>query len=636
MKSSPFFGDYLETRFPPRKRKTRGVDLDQPVALEAKTALSRPLEGTYRSFVVFAWILFGGFVLLRLVILQLWYGNEYRAYADGNRITTTVTAAPRGVMSDRFGTPLVRNTPATSIWYTAPTTALPSDEYDAFIQRLTSLIPVSGEVQDSLLHAKPGARILITERVTHEQAIRLAAQQDLLPGIALVNDGIRTVLGTPTTWPHVLGYVGRMSETELTERLDDADSPYQAHDFIGKTALELQYEQILRGIPQIVKTEVDARGRELSVISKRDATPGENLVLSVDADLQEFVATRLSSAVRTARGFGGTVIVLDPHTGAVLTLVNAPGFDVNAFAGGDRDIVRAVLNDPHHPLFNRALAGQYPTGSTIKPIIAAAALKEGIITSGTRILSTGGLRIGDWYFPDWRTGGHGLVDLRQALADSVNTYFYIIGGGYENQEGLGVTRITDYARAYGLGVPTGIDLPGEAAGFLPSPGWKEEVKGERWYVGDTYHLAIGQGDILATPLQVAVFTSVFANGGTVVRPHLLLHPEGDIAVRNLIAEGVTTETILHDIRAGLRQTVLTGSARSLYSLPISSAGKTGTAQVGGDQEPHAWFTGYAPAERPEIVVTVLIENGGEGSTTAVPVARDIFEWWWMNREKYKE
>ena len=292
--------------------------------------------------------------------------------------------------------------------------------------------------------------------------------------------------------------------------------------------------------------------------------------------------------------------------------------------------------DPNAPLFSRAWAGSFPSGSVIKPIIAAAAFSEGLINRQTTFFSSGGLQINTWFFPDWKAGGHGVTNVVKALAESVNTFFYIIGGGYENFVGLGLEKISEYLKKFGLANTVGIDLPGETAGFIPSREWKEDVKKERWYIGDTYNLSIGQGDLLVTPLQVANYTAIIANGGTSYQPHLvkrMINAETkekiDIAPR-IIEKNVLPDSILSIVREGMRATITSGSAQSLNSLPVAVAGKTGTAQWSSKYSPHAWFTGFAPYDDPQIVLTILIEEGGEGSHVAVPVAREVFGWWAKN------
>jgi penicillin-binding protein 2 len=269
--------------------------------------------------------------------------------------------------------------------------------------------------------------------------------------------------------------------------------------------------------------------------------------------------------------------------------------------------------------------------------VATAALEEGVITANTTVFSTGGVRIGSSFFADWRAGGHGATNVRKAIADSVNTFFYYIGGGYESFVGLGVDRLVKWLRLFGLGTRTGIDLPGERPGFVPDADWKAKTKGERWYVGDTYNLSIGQGDLLVTPLQVASYTSTIADSGIHITPHVAQAFIASDGTETPIDINRATSTVaslssIQIVRQGMRETVVSGSGRSLSNLPFSVAGKTGTAQWRNDRATHAWFTSFAPYEKPEIVVTVLIEEGGEGSLTAIPVARQILQAWWQDRK----
>ncbi|MCK4554296.1 penicillin-binding protein 2, partial [Candidatus Parcubacteria bacterium] len=283
------------------------------------------------------------------------------------------------------------------------------------------------------------------------------------------------------------------------------------------------------------------------------------------------------------------------------------------------------------------ISGEYPSGSTIKPVIAAAALEEGIISEHTSFTSVGGIKVGQWFFPDWRAGGHGITDVRRAIAESINTFFYYIGGGHQDFKGLGIDRIYKYGELFGLNAQLGIDLAGEVSGFLPTKKWKEETKGERWYIGDTYHLSIGQGDILVTPLQVANYTSVFANGGALYRPHLVkqILSGGDKVFKEvepvIIRDNFIGDYNIEIVRQGMRRTVTAGSARSLQSVPVAVAGKTGTAQWSSKKNHHAWFTGFAPYDNPEVVITILVEEGGEGSDVAVPIAKEFLEWYFGNR-----
>ena len=386
--------------------------------------------------------------------------------------------------------------------------------------------------------------------------------------------------------------------------------------------------------------EVDALGREKQVVSEDVPIDGYNIVLTLDQKLQKVAERALSETMKKMGKKRGAVIISDPRTGGIRALVSLPAYKNNDFARGiSSQAYSELLSDPSRPLFNRALYGEYPSGSTIKPLVAAAALQEGVVTPSTTVRSTGGLRIGEWYFPDWKSGGHGTTNLAKALAQSVNTYFYMVGGGYGEFKGLGVEKLVSYFQKFGLGTLTGIDLFGERDGFVPTQKWKEEVKNEPWYVGDTYHIAIGQGDIVVTPLQVNAFTQYFANGGVNYRPHFFESfldesgERGDVRKPEVMKEKIVDTRHVEAVREGLREAVVSGSARRLSTLPVASAGKTGTAQWHSWKSPHAWFTGWAPYENPELVITVLVEEGEEGSRAATPVAYDILKWYFSERKK---
>jgi penicillin-binding protein 2 len=297
------------------------------------------------------------------------------------------------------------------------------------------------------------------------------------------------------------------------------------------------------------------------------------------------------------------------------------------------------MTDPNQPMLNRAVAGQFPSGSVIKPFYAAAALQEGLVTPTTTIVSSGGLQIGKWFFPDWKAGGHGVTDVYKAIAESVNTYFYIIGAGYGDREGLGPERMKKYLEYFGFGRSTESGIGGEASGFLQSPEWKKEQMGEQWYPGDSYNMSIGEGEILVTPLQVVVGLSAIVNGGTLWKPRLLDYTIGvdgsEVVARSEVEAKVPIdERWLAAVRQGMRQTVTAGSARSLQQIQgLSIAGKTGTAQWSNTKAPHAWFEAFAPYESPEIVTVFLIEEGKEGSSVAVPAAKEFYSWWATYRKK---
>jgi penicillin-binding protein 2 len=581
----------------------------------------------------------------RAAWLDLWGGERYRLLAEGNRLRILPIPAERGVIYDRDGNLLTRNIPDFTL--TATPADLPRDE-DARAKLLVSLSEIAGLTPldiERILQRYPANYVYavpIKEHLDYEKAVLLDVRSGTqFPGVNVDVGTKREYLlsGLKKKEPllslsHILGYEGRISETEYAER---KRSGYLPSDLIGKTGVESSYESVLRGEYGRKQIEVDAFGREQTVLAVNDPVQGSDLSLTIDLDLQETAEHALRRAALLNGPGRGVAIAMDPQDGAVLALVSFPGYDANVFSRGiSLDEYRALSEDPNQPLYPRAVSGLYPPGSTVKPVIAAAALAEGVITTTTSVLSAGGIRIGEWFFPDWKRGGHGWTGVTKAIAESVNTFFYTIGGGWEHIEGLGVDRLRDYLARFGLGSRLGLDLTGERDGFIPSVEWKERVKKEPWYIGDTYHLSIGQGDLLVTPIQVAAWTAVFANGGELVRPRVveaIRSNGGDKALlKSVIGKDLVPADAIDTVRRGMRQTVVSGSARGLSLSPWTMAGKTGTAQWRTGQPNHAWFTGFAPYDDPEIVVTVLIEAGGEGSAAAAPVAREIMEAWLRKRK----
>lgn len=572
----------------------------------------------YRYGVVGIFVLLGIF-LLRSGWLQVTRGTEYRAIADSNRMRTHVLPAERGILTDRYGIVLAKNTPSFTL-VAHPAEFPENGENRAVIlddiarivdgdaRAFAETIDAAGDVPD----------VVLMLDVPYERALAFAVVDADFAAVDLVlNEQRSYVTNSIPSLSGVLGYTGVMSEEEYANKKTEG---YAAYDRIGKQGIEKTYEAVLRGTYGKEMSEVDSLGRYLRTIAKEDPVDGERLTLSIDVRLQAYIELALQSWLRGQDASRAAVVAMDPGTGEVHALVSWPAYDANAFANGiDRATYDALLNDPDAPLFPRAYAGEYPAGSTIKPLYAAAALTDGIITPATSFLSVGGLQIGNRFFPDWRGGGHGATNVYWAIADSVNTFFYHIGGGYDTFKGLGIDRMMTWASTFGLGKKSGLDLPGEADGFLPSKEWKESEKGEPWYVGDTYNVSIGQGDMLVTPVQIARMTAVFANGGTLVTPHLIVRIPTD-----------RTEVISPDIatvvRDAMRRTVTQGSATSLQDVPVEIAGKTGTAQWSKSAPPHSWFTGFGPFENPSLVITVIVENGGNQSL-AIPITRDILTWY---------
>jgi penicillin-binding protein 2 len=428
---------------------------------------------------------------------------------------------------------------------------------------------------------------------------------------------------------HVIGYTGQVSEDELAK-----NDQYQPIDQVGRSGLESFYEDELKGINGADYRIVDASGRTISVLTPRESLPGKNLVTSIDEDLQKLAYEELKAKIGQGNTTGGSVIISDPNTGEILTLASAPSFSAEKMSQGiSQDDYNNLLNDKNLPLFNRPIAGEYPPGSTFKIVTASAILSENIAGLDDYVFDGGSVRIVNKFDPNivyvfwgWNHSGLGNVNIVDALALSSDIYFYIYGGGFEDKEGLGIDRLKKYAEKYMLSKTLGIDIDGERTGFIPTPDWKVNTFGEEWYLGDDYNTAIGQGDILATPLQVNSYTSAIANGGKIYRPHLIkkLIDEDKKTLMEikpeLLKDNIISPENIDIIRTGLEAVTDNGTAKILQNAIVKVAGKTGTAQFENNTKEHAWYTCYAPIDNPQIAVTVMVEGGGEGSEVAAPIA----------------
>lgn len=616
-------------------------------------------------------------LIFRAAWLQIFNGDYYYSLAEGNRLRVEVVEPRRGIIYDKNLTPLVRNT-ANFVLYLRPID-LPKNELDrdSIIRKVAAILDNDASLDTlekktetenvkglSLISDSPSyfkiktlldkviigslesyQPLFVTDNIEYNKAMLLSLNLNNLPGVFLSNK-IRREYIFPIiddkkdlkalSLSHLLGYTGKISEKELEKLGDD----YSVIDYIGKNGLEYFWERELKGVVGRKNIEVDALGRQKKIVNEIPAQDGYNLRLAVDLELQKKTEAVIQNYLDKLGLARASVVIINPQNGEVLSLVSLPAYDNNLFAKGiKQEDYQKYLNDKNQPLFNRAVSGEFPSGSTFKLVVASAALQERVISENTSFLSTGGLHIGQWTFPDWKAGGHGATNVRKAIAESVNTFFYYIGGGYQDFVGLGLERLVKYSKLFGLGEKTGIDLPNEADGFVPTADWKKEAKKEAWYIGDTYHFAIGQGDVLVTSLQVANFTAAVANGGKLLEPHLVSAVlDFDNKVIREISQKVIRENFIDTynnkiVREGMRQTVLAGSARSLQTLPVEAAGKTGTAQWSSKKAPHAWFTGFAPYENPNFVITVMIEEGREGSSVAVPIAKEIMQWYFGGREE---
>lgn len=601
-----------------------------------KEFLSSFFGSKHLTLISFFFIILLAVLFARLFFLQVVKGDYYYSLAEGNRIRIEPLPSQRGLFIDVNKEPLVENIPYLSLELIPADLPAEKQKREAVFQALDSLAEIPASDAALALSGIPlytYQAVPIKDDINYETALRVKMHSQELPGVR-IKVGYKRHYLVDSSFSHLLGYTGKINPEELKKYQPKG---YLLTDSLGKTGLELSWEEALRGQYGKKQIEVDALGKEIKIIDEQEALPGDNLLLSLNGKLQKRAEEALQAALKNAQVDRGAVIALNPQNGEILALVSLPAFNNNDFVLGiEPELYKNLTEDKNHPLYARAIAGQYPPGSTIKPLISAAALQEAVITPRTTVNSVGGISIGQWFFPDWRAGGHGLIDVKSAIANSVNTFYYYVGGGYGDFEGLGLARLTKYMKLFGLGEPLGIDLPNEASGFVPSEEWKREAKNEPWYIGDTYHISIGQGDLLVTPLQVASWTAAIANGGIIYKPRLvkeILDAGGQslkIIEPRVIREGFIAPEHLEVVREGMRQAVTEGSARRLADLPMAVAGKTGTAQWHSQKDYHAWFACFAPYENPKIVLTVLLEEAGGGEVHAIPAAKEILQWWFEN------
>lgn len=587
VKTGIAFGDYISRG--DYKKNTRGYDDDRPSA---------------RSYIlgILAVFLFG-VLFFRLFFLQIIQGYYYRDLSDSNRTKTVTVHAPRGIIFDRNGIPLVFNVPG----------------FRETVNGKTILIP-------------------------QEQALNLIASGKS----NLEVDSLRNY-PYKDAFAHVLGYVGQISQEQLKDPLY---SDYSAGDIVGQSGIEEEYESMLKGVDGRQLFEVDAKGDLTRKLGQQDPISGQNITLTLDTKLQQAVFAAMQDVKK------GAAIVSAPD-GEILAMVSKPSFDPNLFTMGEGYKVSTtsaysilsdvLLDSQNQPLLNRAIAGTYPPGSTFKLIVASAGLSSGIIDENWQIEDTGILRVGDfsfsnWYYTDYG-GTDGMVNIVKGIQRSNDIFFYQLAAK------VGVDKVSATAKKFGLGQKLGIDLPGEASGLVPTPEWKLTTIGEQWYLGDTYHYGIGQGFLLTTPLQVNGWTQAIANNGVLYQPHLLKAQKPQVISSNLldshssdlIRQGmieacspggvawplfnymVKNPNLKIDNKNILRVNPASGSAEMRQ---VVLACKTGTAENGGANTlAHAWVTVIAPAYNPQIIITVLSENSGEGSNVAAPIAKKILDNW---------
>ena len=629
-----------------------------------------------------------GVLVTRLWRIQLVQGGELRTQAEANRFVSREVDADRGVVYDAAGRQVVFNRPRYTV--SVVPAALPAEPsarrrvLGALSRVLDVPVAVSSGAGRAARAAEAGAaaglgeppsleRLLpaegvgvweavpVARNVPRDEAFDLMAASYDLPGVLIGEAPVREYPAGATLGP-VLGFTGSIPEAELTAYRARG---YRIYDIVGQSGLETTYEADLRGRKGEKVVEVDALGRELRKVGERPSVPGHSLHLTVDLTFQEAAEAALARGLAAIGARSGAVVAIDPRDGAVRALVSLPTYDNNLFSvGASPEAFAALLADPDRPLVSRAIAGQYAPGSTYKMITASAALEEGVVVPDTRVVCPGVITLANEYDPSvtypfycWLRSGHGAVTVQAAIAQSCDVYFYEVSGSYyergADQDGLGSQRLARYARLFGLGEPTQIELIGEAGGRVPTSDWLSEALDMFWGTGETYFTGIGQGYTLATPLQMANVTAAVANGGTLYRPHLVdrvvdaeggvvREPGGTLRQLPVAAEHLAL------VRQGMRDAVERGTAQRAWThLPaeVSVAGKTGTAQFcdyvtfadgtkgcrrdrEGDLLTHAWFVAFAPAEAPEIALAVFVDGSGldreiEGSREAAPIAADV-------------
>jgi len=531
------------------------------------------LRGLWLSFLILIFILFG-----KTAQLQILEGKNFSQLSDQNRFAVSLIQAQRGVIYDKDLNQLVFNKPS----------------FD-FV--------CDGEI--------------VSENIDHQTLIFYEVNPALLekelgPGCEIKNNTVREYL-EGSVFSHLIGYQRKTGE---------------------KTGLEDYYDNILEAKSGEMQVTRDVYGNPVAQKIISQPASGQSLVLHLDSGLQNKLNQALERTMSNIGAETGAAIALNPQTGGVLALTSFPNFDNNLFSQGMSEEQWQVIDkDTNNPLFNRVISGEYPTGSTIKPLIASAGLQENLISPEKNILCQGLIEVEHRYDPEiiykfHDHAIHGWTDLRKAIAQSCNVYFYRLGGGYEDQDGLGPTRIKKYLQLFGWGETTQVDLSGEAEGLIPDPVWKKDVIGEAWWDGNTYYLSIGQEYLLATPIQVAASFAAIANGGTLYQPQIVQKIlAGEEIQPKIIRKDFIAPENLQVIREGMREAVTYGSSVLLSSLPVKAAAKTGTAQTWQEDVYHNWLTVFAPYENPEIVLTIVIENVRGMQVATLPIAQEVLTWY---------
>ena len=584
-------------------------------------------------------LVLAGVLVLRMINLQVLEYEHFSTLSEDNRVKIVPLPPTRGLIYDRNGVALAQNTPT----FTLEIVPENVDDMDSLLSELAEVVYLTPEdikqFRRMLRKKRRFQSVPLRYRLNDLEVARFSVNRHRFPGVDVHARLTRSYpLGASAV--HLLGYVGRISEDEL-QSVDASD--YRGTTHIGKTGVEQAYESLLHGSPGFQHVETNAQGRILRVLERIDPVPGNNIHLTIDASLQAVAERALGEE-------NGAVVAVDPATGAILAFASTPVFDPNLFVDGiDVRTYQRLLASPERPLFNRALNGQYPPGSTIKPFVGLAGLEHEHVGLDDEIFCPGWYRLAgrERRYRDWKKWGHGQVDVKRSIVESCDVYYYALA------HEMGIDRLHEYLTEFGFGQRTGIDLQGESAGLMPSQEWKRRSRGQAWFPGETLITGIGQGYTLATPLQLAMATATLSNRGVRLRPQVILRRDDASTEDSVDLVPETLDTIAANDAENWQLVVDAmadvvhgdkGTARRIgIGAPFRIAGKTGTAQVFGiaqgeeyEEEKvdkklrdHALFIAFAPVDNPRIALAVLVENGGSGSRTAAPIARKVLDFYFQ-------
>lgn len=584
----------------------------------------------YKHFIFLAIIAILLIGLFWFRIFQLQFGNTKEQDLVQSRIISKNYIKPlRGNIYDRNGIILAYNEVVFSL--VLKPELLPKDEENKnqVIQDIKSFFNLDEAKLTEALNSKESEIILI-DNMSQEQAITFEISQDKYPGFELIRSSIRQYPDSQY-FSHLIGYTGKLSDTDIIN-----NPRYLRDDIIGKKSIEKVYETELKGEYGLI----NPRNSEIPIKSVQN---GNSIQLTIDSELQKVLQDSIQEVLTENGLTKAAAIVMNPQNGEVLSMVSLPSFDNNLFTKGitqkDYD---SLIENKDNPLLNRCIAGEYAPASTVKPLIASGLLQEGIINAKTTINDPLGKLVVEnpyspenpFIYPDWKI--HGISDTYKSISDSVNVFYYTFVGGTPKKKGLGIEKLAQYYRYYGFGAPTQIDLTGEAKGNVADPAWKKQAKNEAWLLGDTYNASIGQGGMLATPLQILNSVNAIANKGKLYKPYLYQGirkddtVELDIKENNILQEIPVSQENYDIVIEAMRKTITDGTGYQLQDLPFSTAGKTGTAQTGRVKN-NSWFASYGPVEKPQLSIIVLVEEGDESFKTTIPITKKVYEWYYQNR-----